>query len=171
MARDMDEYEDVPEEGGPSGLLVILVIANLVLTLGLGSFVAFDFFTRPDSAELAAAAGGGGEGGADAVVPPEPMATYEFEPFIVNLMDSANIRYVKVKMEVELSTADMLPEIEEKMPALQDMVIGMLSNRSYSELLGVRGKTQLREEMLRRMNQILTTGDVTRIYFTEFVVQ
>jgi flagellar protein FliL len=170
MARDMDEYEDMPEERGPSRLMVILVIANLVLTLGLGGFVAFDFFTRPDSLAMPAA-GGGGETGADAMVPPEPVATYEFEPFIVNLMDAANIRYVKVKMEVELSTADLLPEIEEKMPALQDMVIGMLSNRSYSELLGVRGKTQLREELLRRMNQTLTTGDVTRIYFTEFVVQ
>jgi flagellar protein FliL len=165
-----EEYDEMPEEGGPPKLLIILIIGNLVLTLVVGGFVAFDYFTRPDMASIAAAGGGAGAA-ADANLPPEPAAVYTFEPFIVNLMDSANIRYVKVNMEVELSSADVQAEIEEKKPALRDMVISLLSNRTYSELLGVRGKTQLREELLRRINQILNSGSVTRIYFTEFVVQ
>jgi flagellar protein FliL len=169
MANE-EEYDDMPEEDGPPKLLIILIVGNLVLTLAVGGFVGFDYFTRPDPSTFAAA-GGGGAAGEDANLPPEPAAVYTFEPFIVNLMDSANIRYVKVMMEVELSSADVSAEIEEKKPALRDMVISLLSNRTYSELLGVRGKTQLREELLRRMNQILNSGTVTRIYFTEFVVQ
>ena len=168
MANE-EEYDETPVEGGPPKLLMILIFGNLVLTLAVGGFVAFDYFTRPDPATHSAA--GGGAGAEDANLPPEPSAVYTFEPFIVNLMDSANIRYVKVMMEVELSSADVEAEIEEKKPALRDMVISLLSNRTYGELLGVRGKTQLREELLRRMNQILTSGTVTRIYFTEFVVQ
>ena len=168
MATDDDEYDDLPQQGGPSKLMVILVLVNLVLTLGVGGFVAFDYFTRPDPMAIATTAGEGGVGGSQ---PPAPAAVYTFEPFIVNLMDSANIRYVKVMMEIELSSTEVTDEIEAKKPAVRDMVISLLSNRSYSELLGVRGKTQLREELLRRMNQILTTGTVTRIYFTEFVVQ
>ena len=169
MANE-EEFDEMPEESGPPKLLLILIFGNLVLTLAVGGFVGVDYFTRPDPAEFAAAGGTTGTG-ADANLPPEPAAVYEFEPFIVNLMDSANIRYVKVMMEVELSSGDVAAEIEEKKPALRDMVISLLSNRTYSELLGVRGKTQLREELLRRMNQILTSGTVTRIYFTEFVVQ
>jgi len=170
MAREESEYEELPEDGGPSKLFVILVIANLVITLGVAGFVAFDYFTRPDLAAMMPA-GAGGDSGDEGPQPPDPAAVYTFEPFIVNLMDSANIRYVKLNMDVELSSADVIAEIEEKKPALRDMVISLLSNRTYSELLGVRGKTQLREELLRRMNQILSTGTVTRIYFTEFVVQ
>lgn len=169
MANE-EEYDETPVEGGPPKLLMILIFGNLVLTLAVGGFVAFDYFTRPDATEIAAAAGMAGSG-EDPNLPPEPAAVYEFEPFIVNLMDSANIRYVKVMMEVELSSGDVSAEIDQKKPALRDMVISLLSNRTYSELLGVRGKTQLREELLRRMNQILTSGSVTRIYFTEFVVQ
>jgi len=169
MANEETEYEELPEDGGPSKLFVILVIANLVITLGVAGFVAFDYFTRPDLASMMPA--GTATGTEEGTQPPEPAAVYTFEPFIVNLMDSANIRYVKLNMEVELSSSDVIAEIEEKKPALRDMVISLLSNRTYSELLGVRGKTQLREELLRRMNQILASGTVTRIYFTEFVVQ
>ena len=169
MARDETEYEELPDDGGPSKLFVILVIANLVITLGVAGFVGFDYFTRPDPITVA---GGGSDAATDeGPLPPDPAAVFTFEPFIVNLMDSANIRYVKLMMEVELSSTDVIAEIDAKKPALRDMVISLLSNRTYSELLGVRGKTQLREELLRRMNQILTTGTVTRIYFTEFVVQ
>ena len=74
-------------------------------------------------------------------------------------------------MEVELSSQEVVEEIELRKPQLRDMVNAILSNRTYGELLGVRGKTQLREELLRRMNQSLTEGEITRIYFTEFVVQ
>lgn len=165
---ESESYDEEAAGGGPSKMLAILVIVNLLLTLGVGGAVGYMFVTQskaePAGATTASAAD-------DVELPPEPVGTYSFEPFIVNLMDAANIRYVKVKMEVELSSIEVEEEIELRKPQLRDMVNAILSNRTYGELLGVRGKTQLREELLRRMNQSLTEGEITRIYFTEFVVQ
>ena len=162
-------YDDeVGGSGGPSKLLAVLVIGNLLLTLGVGGVVGYMFVTQSKAEPIAAGATGGAD---DVSLPPEPVGTYAFEPFIVNLMDAANIRYVKVTMEVELDSQGVEAELEERMPAIRDMANSVLSNRTYGELLGVRGKTQLREELLRRINQTLTTGSITRIYFTEFVVQ
>lgn len=161
-------YDEDAAGGSPSKMLAILVIVNLVLTLGVGGAVGYMFVTQSKAEPAAAGTAGVAD---DVELPPEPVGTYSFEPFIVNLMDAANIRYVKVKMEVELSSTEVEEEIELRKPQLRDMVNAILSNRTYGELLGVRGKTQLREELLRRMNQSLTEGEITRIYFTEFVVQ
>ncbi len=165
---DSGSYDEEEAGGGPSKLLAILVIGNLLLTLGVGGFVGYMFVTQSKAEPASSSAAGASEG---LELPPEPAGTYAFEPFIVNLMDAANIRYVKVTMEVELSSEAVVDELEIHKPAIRDMVNAILSNRTYGELLGVRGKTQLREELLRRMNQSLTAGEITRIYFTEFVVQ
>ncbi len=165
---DSSSYDEEVSGGGPSKMLAILVIANLLLTLGVGGFVGYMFVTQSKAETVTVAAEGDGE---DLDLPPDPVGTYSFDPFIVNLMDAANIRYVKVTMEVELSAQEVEEELETRKPQIRDMVNAILSNRTYGELLGVRGKTQLREELLRRMNQSLTTGSITRIYFTEFVVQ
>ncbi len=161
-------YDEEAAGPGPSKMVTVLVITNLLLTLGVGGFVGYMFVTQSKAETVLETTGGEGE---ELDLPPDPVGTYSFEPFIVNLMDAANIRYVKVTMEVELNTQEVEEELETRKPQIRDMVNAILSNRTYGELLGVRGKTQLREELLRRMNQSLTTGSITRIYFTEFVVQ
>ena len=169
MAKDKQSAEEeAPASGGKSGLLFALVIVNMVLTLGLGGFMVFQMLSGGDAEAATPVEAPVGE---DTSLPPVAGATYAFEPFVVNLMDSVNIRYVKVEIELELSSKEALEEVESSESQLRDMVISVLSNRTYGELLGVRGKIQLREELLRRMNQTLTEGSVTRIYFTEFVVQ
>ncbi len=167
MAKDKKKDEPA-EGGGPSKLPIILGISNTVLILVVGGLSVMNMLKKPEAAVSSAQVT---ETAANVDLPTAAAGTYTFDPFVVNLMDSANIRFVKVQLELELSSTDMIAELDERKPQLQDMVISVLSNRTYAELLGVRGKTQVREELLRRMNQSLTTGTVTRIYFTEFLVQ
>ena len=160
--------EDPASEGGSNKLVMALLGVNMLLTLGVGGFVVFQTVTAEEPAEVAPPVD---DEPMDLDAPPEPAALYEFEPFVVNLMDSANLRYVKVTVEVELSSPEVTEELELRKSQMRDMVISVLSNRTYSELIGVRGKTQLREELLRRMNHTLNSGTITRLYFVEFVVQ
>ncbi len=168
MAKDKGpEGAEAAPTGGAPKLLYVLVAVNLVLTLGLGGALALQLMGGDDETAPAAVI----DAAEESVALPSAGATYAFDPFVVNLMDSVNIRYIKVEMEVELSDEGVAREIDEHESQMRDMVISILSNRTYGELLGVSGKIQLREELLRRMNQALTSGTVTRIYFTEFVVQ
>lgn len=95
---------------------------------------------------------------------------FVMEPFIVNLQDSTGTRYLKVTINFELEGA-ALEEARTKTPQVRDAVIVLLSSKSYADVGNVQGKYQLRDEIVLRVNQILTKGRLKSVYFTEFVIQ
>ncbi|MCK6526797.1 flagellar basal body-associated FliL family protein [Myxococcota bacterium] len=115
---------------------------------------------------------GGGHGAAEAPAAGGAATDiHSFDPFVVNLLDAANVRYVKVRLAVETPDAAVAEEIRRRDAQLKDSVIAVLSNRTYADLQGIHGKNQVRDELLLRFNKLIGAGRVTRLYFTEFVVQ
>jgi flagellar FliL protein len=90
--------------------------------------------------------------------------------FTVNLRDSAGGRVLQMEIQVEseMGTAET---IEKRMPQLRDSVILLSSDYSYSELEGIDGKLRLRDEIHARINAVMDPAQVSRVYFTAFVVQ
>ena len=95
---------------------------------------------------------------------------HSLEPFIVNLFDERGVRYLKVRLDVEVwdSTKE---EMEKKNPKIRDSLIVLLSSKKYEEIGSLEGKARLREEILFRLNRILGEGKAREVYFTDFVVQ
>lgn len=89
----------------------------------------------------------------------------------VNLADAAGDRYLKVGMEVEVSSPDAVRDIQAQSAKIRDAIIILLSSKTYAELSSTEGKMQLKNEVAARLNQILGTPRVVRVYFTDFVVQ
>lgn len=93
------------------------------------------------------------------------------DPFIVNLAGESGKRYLKVAMQMELSTGILADEVNNKMPQIKDSIITVLSSKTTDELLTIEGKFKLKEQLLTRINSILNTGVVKNVYFVEFVIQ
>ena len=103
---------------------------------------------------------------------PRPATSMATLPSVmVNLADAAGDRYLRVGMEVEVSTPDAVRELDAQAPKVRDAIIILLSGKTYAELSTADGKMLLKNEVAARLNQILGTPRVIRIYFTEFVVQ
>jgi len=96
---------------------------------------------------------------------------YSFDTFIVNLSDAGGSRYLKVTMQVELSSSELEAEIEKRKPQLRDIILTVLSSKTYAEVSTAQGKLALKQEIIRRVNLVLTTGTLENVYFTEFVAQ
>jgi len=112
---------------------------------------------------------GHGEGGAAS---PGPLGkVVPLEPFVVNITDRDHDRFLKLKAEIELSSADVAAELDQRLPQIRDLIISLLGAKSFDEVRTIEGKNFLREEMLLRINSLLVTGKAKAIYFTEFVVQ
>jgi flagellar basal body-associated protein FliL len=47
----------------------------------------------------------------------------------------------------------------------------LLSSKQLSDITDFEGKALLKEDILERVNDLLETGDVKSVLFTEFVVQ
>ncbi|RPJ02067.1 MAG: flagellar basal body protein FliL [Deltaproteobacteria bacterium] len=100
-----------------------------------------------------------------------PGYLYNMDPFVVNLADTEQPRYLKVRMDIESLERKVNEEYERKLPQLRDAILTVLTNKTYKEVLDGEGKKKLKEEIVARLNQHLRGFRVKTVYFTEFVVQ
>jgi flagellar FliL protein len=155
------EVEEAPKGGGGLKWVIIGVVALVILGGGAGAwfFLSGDAKSekpKPTEKEQVAALAG-------------PIIS--LAPFIVNLADPKGKRYLKVKVEMELSNQVTEKELRKRMPQVRDQIILSLSSKSYQQVRGVPGKNVLRDELTARTNAILKLGKVKKVYFTDFVVQ
>jgi flagellar FliL protein len=54
-------------------------------------------------------------------------------------------------------------------PKIRDIIIIVLSSKTYAEVSTKEGKDELREEIRDKVNLFLTKGQINRVYFTEFI--
>lgn len=192
--------EEAPEggEGAPAPkkaknkLVIIIIIAVLLVGLiGVGGYLAVSMLGGKKAAkggaeESAPAAegehgggapkeeakgaehgGGGGEAGGEGKM----GVLVSLDPFIVNLASEGGKRYLKVVMQLEMARPDMTNEVTNRMPQIKDAIITVLSSKSAEELLTIEGKFRLKEQVLTRVNNLLTAGVVKNVFFAEFVIQ
>jgi flagellar FliL protein len=95
----------------------------------------------------------------------------DLESFIVNILDEQGTRYLKAAITLETDQEKTATEVKERLPQIRDAILLLVGNKTFGELSDLQGKLQLRADLTSRLNQILQTGKVARIYFTEFVVQ
>ena len=163
-SQENEEAEVAPKSGGGAMKMVIIAVA-LVVVLGGGGAGAWFFFLR-GSAEPEQVAPKGKLKGVSRTGP-----VVSLEPFIVNLADPKGKRYLKVKLDVELSSKAADKELQKRMPMIRDQIIMALSSKTFQQIQGVPGKNILRDELTARMNSIMKSGKVKKIYFTTFIVQ
>lgn len=141
-------------------VVVIAVIVAMVMGGGKGE-------KGEKSAKAEAKSEKKGEGGEKGSV----ATVYPLEPFIVNIYDGDELRYLKIKVEFEMASAEVKGEIDAKQAALRDAILVLLTTKTMREVQDLQGKNQLRDEILATTGKILGPGKVIKVYFTDFVVQ
>ncbi len=91
--------------------------------------------------------------------------------FTVNLADPPGNRYLKIGMDVEFNTPDAATTIQNESARVRDAIILLLSSKTVRELSSPEGKVILKNEVAGRLNQVLGSAQVVRVYFTDFVIQ
>ena len=96
---------------------------------------------------------------------------YSLDTMIVNLADHGGKRYLRVTMALELSDPEAVTAIENHLPQVRDAILMILPTKTYDDISTTDGKIALRNEIMAKINQMMTKGKVNNIYFTEFVIQ
>ena len=96
---------------------------------------------------------------------------YNLDTMIVNLSDHGGKRYLRVTMALELSDPESVDTIESRLPQIRDAVLMILPTKTYDDVSTTDGKIALRNQVMEKINTLMTKGRVNNIYFTEFVVQ
>ncbi len=178
MAAEAAEEKVLPVPVGmPIKMVLILVGGTLVLALG-GAFTMFKLMgssgDKP-AAEAASvekpAAHGEAESKAGGHAGAEAGAIADLDPFIVNLADSPEVRYLKVTMKLELTHASAAEDITARTPQIRDAILVLLTSLDSVTARSPQGKHKLREDVTQRINGLLPKKSVKTAYFTDFVIQ
>ncbi|MCB9025956.1 MAG: flagellar basal body-associated FliL family protein [Bdellovibrionaceae bacterium] len=149
---------------------ILLAIVNMLVIIGIGTMLWMD---KKKQAH---------EPGIDDVIKGEKMAQEEevknkdfigqlipLETFLVNLSGSRGRKLLKLNMELEVDNENVLAEIEQLKPKIRDIIIVILSSKTYTQVSTKDGKDILRNEIRDQVNLFITKGQIKRVYFTELI--
>ncbi len=156
---DEDEKETGTKKKTGAGMIKKLLVLMIGLAIiGAGGFAGWQFFYKKKVETVEKQVF-------------EKFQMYPLGAKVVNLLDNNGERYLKVDVQLEVSGAECVAELEELKPKITDAVLVLLSSKKYKEIAGFEGKQRLRDEIAMRLNSYLSRGQVQRVYFTEFIIQ
>lgn len=192
MAKEDQAPAEVEAEGGGKKKMIMIIGAAVVVAIVLG-VVAFMMLGKGDKktakegdaaqvegkaaegghgAAPAAPAGGHGAPAAGGAAAGGPAANiFPLEPFIVNIYDGQELRYLKVKIELDMVGPAVKTEIEARLAPIRDAILVLLSAKTLQDVQDVQGKNTLKDEILGAINKHIPPGKIAKVYFTDFVVQ
>jgi flagellar FliL protein len=103
----------------------------------------------------------------------EPQS-WNLGSLVVNLAPPDDQTYLKVELAFGYHSsqdAQVSAELEKRRDQLIDIVNMALSSKKYGEINNVHGKTQLKQELIRLVNEVLSSGQIEEIYFRAFTFQ
>lgn len=155
-------------------LIVILAVLGVLILgmMGAGFFVIWNKVANMSPAGAVAASETEAEDAVEGEEEVPPIgATYPLATFIVNLAEKDGNRYLRVTMELELSEETLRAELDQRLPQVRDALLMILPTKKIEDISTVEGKSALRDEVIVALNEFLNTGEITDLYFTEFVIQ
>lgn len=131
----------------------------VVLALGLGA-AGIIVWLRPQPSTSAA------EGAA-------AESTLALETFVVNLNGSGQRAYLRVGITLGMARPPSTRNRAEGVPTalVRDTILSVLATAQPEELLRIEGKRQLKEELLKALQERVPQMAIENVYFTEFLVQ
>ena len=173
MAEEEKKEEEKKEEKKGSSKLVLIIIGVLLfLIIAIGAVVAILLLGDDGSQQPAPQAQQ--TTGTQTQVRADEMRIgpmFPLDAFTVNLLSDSARRYLKVEMNLEMSTSGLQNELNQKMPMIRDTIISILGSKTVEEISTRRGKERLKDEIIEQVNMRLQDGHITRIYFMMFVIQ
>jgi flagellar FliL protein len=102
------------------------------------------------------------------------FSTMHLEDFVVNLADRDGRSYLRIG--IDLAVDGEVPKAKSEqhsamVPVVRDSVIMLLSAQKSDDLLTSDGKTKLKQDLIKALNEQLPELKVRKIYFNDFMVQ
>ena len=170
------EEEEVVEEKKSGNLMQIIIVVLLVLILATGGFIAWKVMQEPEVKPADTAPSQTEETKIPEPEPEDPNAVpvlINIDNITVNLADANESRFLRTKVTLELrSEADKtLLSSDAGKAKINDLIITILSSKTFKDIRTAQGKYELKEEMIFRMNKEFPGKPVKKLYFTDFVSQ
>ncbi|MGB3504102.1 MAG: flagellar basal body-associated protein FliL [Xanthobacteraceae bacterium] len=140
---------------------LVIIAAAVLLLLGAGGGGWFFFFNHHGEEKHAEAPA------------PKPPVFVDVPDILVKLagLPGARVQYLKIKVVLEVKDEPLVEKIKPTMPRLMDIFQTYLRELRATDLSGSAGLFRLKEELTKRVNAVISPGQVNAVLFKEVVVQ
>jgi len=140
---------------------LVIIAAAVLLLLGAGGGGWFFFFNHHGDEQHAEAPA------------PKPPVFVDVPDILVNLagLPGERVQYLKIKVVLEVKDEPLVEKIKPTMPRLMDIFQTYLRELRATDLAGSAGLFRLKEELTKRVNAVISPGQVNAVLFKEVVVQ
>ena len=150
------------EVGKPKGKLKLIIAAVAVLVI-IGGGAGWFFLMRHHGDDMHA----------EAMAPPKPPTYVEVPDMLVNLQNQPGerVQFLKLKLVLEVKEEKQAEAIKPALPRVTDIFQIYLRELRPADLSGSVGLFRLKEELTRRVNQVLLPYQVSAVLFKEVIIQ
>ena len=163
------EGDAVKTKGGKSFLLMILPVLFVALTGG--GWVAFSYYPKLMLVAEVFGRDIGSDADEEEAEPIEYGQFTELQGLIINPADSEGTRYLMLNIGIEAQDAGVLEQVDQMDMVIRDKILKLLSQRTVRELSDINLRDEIKTELKQAINDILEDGEITRLYFTQYVLQ
>jgi flagellar FliL protein len=164
ISNTSEDHKKQGKKGKPKKKNFILIIFILITLLSGSTAGAYYYFNKP-----AGAAAETQKAGADKTA---AVGSMDMPEVVVNLSGNGAGHYLKVKITLEYPQGKKLSEeLKKKKPLLADVIITTLRSKTLDEVSPVSSVESVKKSLLNEINKKLDSGEVTNIYFTDYLVQ
>ena len=89
---------------------------------------------------------------------------------IVNPADGG-VRLMLINLGFDVPKEEMLTELQEKKPIVNDAIINLIGQKRLHELMNVKMKPKLKEEIKKMMKEKFPDIKISEIYYNKYIIQ
>ena len=170
MAKEkaVDQDTEVKKKSGGNLVLIIVIVLLLLLLIGGGLLT---YFLLSGSGE------NNGTNTQNTMQQSKQIKTnqkrstnymtvgpmYPMNAFIVNLLSENGSRFLKTTIDLEMDKSELSAELDKKKPLIRDIIIRVLSSKTFEEVSTLKGKDKLKAELVNKINDVLADGHIKHI--------
>ncbi len=182
MAEEAQVENPAAEKKGGSNIALIIIIVLLFLLLIGGGIAAYLLLSDSEDEDMIKQSVASSK---DVSAKESPIKKkrkklkdllevgpmYPMDQFVVNLLSENGSRYLKTTINLEMDKQELSAELDKKKAIIRDIIIRVLSSKTFEEISTIKGKERLKDEIVEKINEILVDGEIRNIFFTDFVIQ
>jgi len=151
----------------PSVLLIIVGVLIFLLVVAVGGFVGYTQLPKTVAGMT------GNEVVEKKVVRLETKDVIALEPFLVNLADADDIRFLRAEFRLGMAEAIKVPldPTGKEIAQIRDCIIRLLGSKTSDDIITTAGKETLCEEIRVIVNERFTQNRVAEVLIVDFLIQ
>ncbi len=103
---------------------------------------------------------------------PAPLMIFPLDDFRVNTADVDEPHFMRVKLSLgyDGQNKKLATELVERTQQIRDIVLQILNSKEKQDIDTQSEKERLKDEIKKNINNVLTSGEISDIYYDEFVI-